>query len=75
VRRWHATRLPGRIGRKVPFVVRDRTDKIDGQPVEHFAVAREVIDQHHTCNLKRVTLWPNEKSVELFGILRLNYSV
>src|SRR5947208_8335210 len=55
----HATRLPGRIGREVPFVVRDSTDKIDCQPVGHFAVAREVIDQHYICNLSSVTLWPN----------------
>ena len=75
----HATKLPGRLGREVPFVVRDSTDKIDGQPVEHFAVAREGIDQHHICNLSLVTLWPNENSAELFryfkaelfGLIRL----
>ena len=35
-----------RVGREVPLVVRDRTDKIGGQVIEHLAVPYKVIDRH-----------------------------
>src|SRR5215468_7806190 len=41
-----AAGLPGRIGREVPFVVRNGTGEVDGQGMEHSTVPCEVVDQH-----------------------------
>ena len=46
MRCWCAARPSGRVGRKVPFVCRDRAHKIDGQAVEHVAVPCKFIDRH-----------------------------
>ena len=46
MRRWWPTRSSWRVGRKVPFVVRDRMDKIHRQAMEDVSVPCEVVDRH-----------------------------
>jgi len=42
-----AAELPGRVGRKVPFVLGNRAHKIGGQAMEHFAVSGKVIESYN----------------------------
>src|SRR5262245_4082682 len=42
-----AARLSWRIGREVPFVIRDGANEVDGQAIKHSTVTCEVVDQHN----------------------------